>query len=513
MEVRVVTSGNQLVSDPVTVARSEDDRPLIFVSNRGPIEHFVGADGQIESRRSGGGVAVALSAALCGRKVTWIAGASNPADRAIAESRQSLWLDGNCKLTLVPIADEVAQPFYSSFCNPILWFIQHGLADQLTSDDLEAEARESWLAGYLPVNRLFADAVISDIDRHGHGARVMLHDYHLYVAASLIRRARPNAHLQQFVHIPWPAPSAWKLLPSWLVREMFRGLLANDSVVFQTEESAVNFVATCETYMPGEFRASASSARISYRGRSVHVWSNPISVDPWELSSLTASEEVERLRTALAKVAAEKVIVRVDRLDPSKNILRGFRAFELLLSRRPDLYGRVKFLAFLVPSRSGIPEYDSHARAVFSLIELINLRYGTPDWTPITVFHEHNRPQAIAGLGLYDVLLVNSVADGMNLVSKEGPLVNKKDGVVCLSTGAGSYEQLRAGVIGVDPLDVRQTAQALEVALELGPEVRGSMATMTKSAIEGHQLSDWLRHLMQDLELAAWRRAEQLAPA
>jgi trehalose 6-phosphate synthase len=381
------------------------------------------------------------------------------------------------------------------------------MADELAACDLEEKARESWLSGYLPVNRLFANAVIAEIDRFGQQARVMLHDYHLYVAPRLIRRERPHAHLQQFIHIPWPHPSAWSALPAWLVREICRGLVANDSVVFQTEESASNFIATCEAYIPQKLDSGHSSAKLTYAGHSFHVWSNPISVDSVELDSLRASPEVARSRSAISQLAGQQTIVRVDRLDPSKNVLRGFQAYELLLSKRPDLHRRVKFLAFLVPSRRGIREYDNYVRGVFSLIDSINARYGSGEWTPITVFHEQNRPQAIAGLGLYDVLLVNSVADGMNLVSKEGPLVNERDGVLCLSTSAGSYEQLRHGVIAVNALDVQETAQALETALDLRPEVRSTMAAMTRSAIESHQLTDWLRHLMQDLELEAWRKS------
>jgi trehalose 6-phosphate synthase len=421
---------------------------------------------------------------------------------------EPLMVGDDCRVNLVPVPDAIAEPYYSSFCNPILWFIQHGLAEQLTSPDLAQEASNSWLAGYVPVNRLFAEAVIAEMDCHAGPARVMLHDYHLYLAPRLIRRARPDAHLQQFVHIPWPRSDAWAVLPAWLVKELCKGLLANDSLAFQTAESVSNFIATCEAYLPGEI--ADSGADLTFDGRDIHVWSNPISVDPLELSSLGGSPELAQLRASLRAPFGVQTIVRVDRLDPAKNVLRGFQAFELLLEKRPDLHRRVRFNAFLVPSRSGIPEYDSYVRDVFRLVELINSRYGAPDWTPITVFHEQNRAQALAGLSLYDVLLVNSIADGMNLVSKEGPLLNEKDGVICLSTAAGSFEQLHHGVIAVDPLDVRKTAQALEVALELRPEVRSTMASMTRSAIESHQLTDWLRHLIQDLDFAAWKKEQQL---
>jgi trehalose 6-phosphate synthase len=460
---------------------------------------------------AGGGVAVALTAAADGRDLSWIAGACTDADRAVARSVGRLRFGSRGMLRLAPIPESVAKPYYNLFCNPVIWFVQHGLAGELQLPDLERDLRESWLTGYLPANRLFADLVIEEIDRFGQRARVMLHDYHLYMAPRLIRRARPHANLEQFVHIPWPRPADWAALPAWLVYELCRGLLANDSVVFQTEDSALNFLSTCQAYLGREVGSGGTNTRLSYDGRSVHVWSNPISVDPAELAGLRASSEVEQSRSALTNLVGEQTIVRVDRIDPSKNVLRGFEAYELLLRDRPDLRGRLKFLAFLVPSRRGIPEYDDYADNVFRLVDSINRRYGRHDWTPITVFHEHNRPQAIAGLSLYDVLLVNSVADGMNLVSKEGPLVNERDGVLCLSAGAGSYEQLRHGVIPVDPLDVPRTAMALETALELTPEVRRSMAATTRAAIENHQLSDWLRHLIQDIELAAWSKVGRVA--
>ena len=491
-------------------AASDDERPLVLVSNRGPIEHYFDEAGEIKTRKAGGGVAVALAAATRTRRVSWIAGACSAADRSIAQSFKTLPWGSDGSLRLVSVPEVAARPYYNSFCNPILWFIQHSLGRELRSRGLDREVRESWLNGYVPVNRLFADAVISEIDRYGTRARVMLHDYHLYLAPHLIRRARPAALLQQFIHIPWPEPSLWSALPDWVVREICRGLLANDSLAFQTDASANNFVATCQAYLAGDLRTAETHTRMTYEGRNIHVWSNPISIDLAELDALSESREVEQSRPAIAALASEKTIVRVDRLDPSKNVLRGFEAFDLLLRRRLDLQEHVKFLAFLVPSREGIPEYDRYAERVFALVDSINRRFGTPKWSPITVFHEQNRPQAMAGLALYDVLLVNSVADGMNLVSKEGPMVNERDGVVCLSRTAGSYEQLRNSVVTVDPLDVQKTSRALEMALELPPQVRKTMAAMNRSAIESHQLTDWLRHLLQDIELTAWRGERQL---
>jgi trehalose 6-phosphate synthase len=501
---RATISQVEHVMSQVEQTTSDPGRRLIFVSNRGPLEHYFDESSEIKARAAGGGVAVALAAAARGRRVSWVAGACTDADRLIAKCVRQINLGDQSTLTLVGVPDSIARAFYSSFCNPILWFIQHGLALKLTCDNVRQEAMRSWSEGYLPANRLVAEQVVREADRVGGAARVMLHDYHFYMAPHLIRRARPSLLLQHFVHIPWPDPSEWRALPSWMVREICRGLLANDSLAFQTEESASNFASTCRSYLRLDSTRSTTS-HIVAGSHTTHLWFNPISVDPVELLEVCRSEECLIARASIEAAAGEKTIVRVDRLDPSKNILRGFQAFDHLLQRRPDLRGRVNFLAFLVPSRQGIPEYDEYARAVFRLVDSINQQFGTAAWTPVTVFHEQNRPQAIAGLTRYDVLLVNSIADGMNLVSKEGPLLNERNGVLCLSTTAGSFAELKGSSLRLNPLSVTETTAALEAALDLSPESRMAMAKMSREAVHSHQLADWMRHLLHDVELMAWR--------
>ncbi|HLF79475.1 MAG TPA: trehalose-6-phosphate synthase, partial [Dehalococcoidia bacterium] len=385
-------------------------------------------------------------------------------------------------------------------CNPLLWFVQHGMAANLLERDIEA----AWLDGYVAANRLFADAVIEEL-RKFQRAPVMLHDYHLYLAPRLIRDARPKAVLQQFVHIPWPEPQTWQVLPDEMVRDLCDGLLGNDSVVFQTEASVEAFMATCRAYLP-DAEVCESRGKVMYRGHKTSIWANPISVDVGELRSLAASSAVQRARAELPTDESVKTIVRVDRLDPSKNVLRGFEAFDLMLQCRPDLRGNVRFLSYLVPSRTGISEYDEYARAVFDKVEEINARHGTPDWIPINVYYEQNRPQAIAGLQRYDVLLVNSVADGMNLVSKEGPAVNQRNGVLVLSTSAGSYGELRHGALCVEPRDICGTADALASALDMPEQERALRASYLLHAVEHHQLRDWLRHQTSDLSVIRYLR-------
>jgi trehalose 6-phosphate synthase len=473
---------------------------LILVSNRGPVSHNLDESGRIRRNDADGGVATALASIARRQPVTWIAGACSLADRVVSITGQEVRIGEDSYLKLVNLPEEVYGPYYQTLCNPLLWFVQHGIASELQDHDID----DAWLNGYVPANRLFANAVVQELDEFER-APVMLHDYHLYLAPRLIRMARPRAVLQQFVHIPWPQPQAWRALPAEIVRELCDGLLGNDSVVFQTENSVEAFMATCRAYLDGA-DVCESRGKVKYAGRTTSVWANPIAVDVGEMRALATSAPVQRYHSELLQDEAIKTIVRVDRMDPSKNILRGFEAFDLLLLRKPQLRRKVRFLAYLVPSRAGIPEYDKYSAAVLAKVEEINARHGTEDWTPVTVYHEQNRSKAIAGMQIYDVLLVNSVADGMNLVSKEGPAVNQRDGVLVLSKSAGSHAELAHGALCVDPLDVWGTAEALATALSMPEREKAQRASFVRQAIEHHQLRDWLRHQTSDLSVIRYLR-------
>jgi trehalose 6-phosphate synthase len=480
---------------------SEDDGKsrLIVVSNRAGVEHYVDEFGRIRRRNAAGGVAVALSQVAREEPVTWIAAAGGFADRVISIAGGRIDIGNESVLRLVDIPEDVYEPYYTVFSNPILWFVQHSLSDLLRDRDVEAEAQQAWRDGYLPANRLFAQAVIDEIEQTGSN-RVMLHDYHFYAAPRMIRAACPEVTLQQFIHIPWPEPQEWRALPDATVRDICDGLLANDTVAFQTDEDVENFLATCRAYLGARAQVWERRGEVEYRGLSTTAWSNPISVDVADLESVGHSAEVIDYGESL-DIRDESVIVRVDRLDPSKNVFRGFQAYWRLLERNPRMHGKVRFLAFLVPSRESIDEYSTYARETLELVDRLNQRFGTKEWEPVTIFHEQNRLQAFAGLARYDVLLVNSAADGMNLVCKEGAIINQRDGVIVLSETAGAYEQLRRGVLGVEPLDVEGTALALERALALSPKERASMAAELKQSIHGHQIHDWLRLLLRDLAI------------
>lgn len=472
---------------------------LVLVSNRGPVQHRTDSDGNIEQVCSGGGVATALAALAPGRPITWIAGAAAPVERELADSGSPIALEDGKRVRFVALAEDSYKLFYGTFCNPLLWFIHHSMQSRLQRNDIDGEAISSWQDGYLPVNQAYAEAVIDELDGDDGRPAVMLNDYHLYAAPLFIRGHRPDVMLQHFIHIPWPAPEAWRSLPTTIVQSICEGLLANDSVVFQTQEFAHNFVDTCATYLDG-VAVDEAGGQITRAGRTTRVWANPVSVDIWDLRGELSSPEADRYRKKLAAPEGMRTIVRVDRLDPSKNAATGFHAFGRLLERNPDWIGKVRFQAFLVPSRGNIPEYRTYMKEVFAASERVNARFGTKGWTPITVYHEHDRLQALVAMSMYDVLLVNSIADGMNLVSKEGPAVNAKSGVLVLSEAAGSAAELRDGALMVRPDDIDGTATALDRALRMGSEERRERMQRLREAIIRHDLRRWFRLLLEDIE-------------
>jgi len=484
-----------LLTRPSVVAPQQ---PLIIVSNRGPVEYYYDVIGQLRRRQARGGVASALTSVVNSAPISWIASAATEADREVALAGDLLNVGEGTQLRLVAPPREAYDLYYGTFCNPVLWFLQHSMWDRLERPDARREAVDAWEHGYLPVNQAIAEVAAGEFRRGRNCGSVMFHDYHLYAAPLFLRNLCPGAALQHFIHIPWPGLEAWQNLPRQIVDSIFEGLLANDSVVFQTEKWAQDFLLTCWAFFPNA-RVDFTDGVVTYRGRRTKVSVNPISVDVFDLRSQLSAPEARPYFASLAAEAAEKTVVRVDRLDPSKNIDVGFRAFDLLLQSHPEWAGRVRMLSFLVPSRESIPEYRSYADRVLALADEINARHGTKAWTPIKLFYEHNRLQALVALSLYDVLMVNPLIDGMNLVSKEGPVLNRRDGALVLSEAAGSFEELRGGAIGVAPEDVEATAAALHAALTLPEGERRERAAILRRAVLKHDIGRWLQVQLEDL--------------
>jgi trehalose 6-phosphate synthase len=452
-------------------------RSLIVVSNRGPVTYARDEAGARVERRGAGGLVTALRGLVAHHDVTWIASATTDEDRVVAAEGPD---DG---VVLVAHDPAAYAGYYHTVANPLLWFVQHSLWGLGTRPELGQATHRAWDDGYVRVNRGFADAVVAQLDNRPD-AVVFFHDYHLYLAPAFVREARPDATLAHFVHIPWPTD--WSTLPEEWRRAVHTGLLANDVVGFHTERWGRNFLRSCDDVLgPGP------------RPRVAH---HAISVDPAEFEALAASETVLEREAGLVAARSEKLIVRVDRTDPSKNIVRGFHAFELLLERHSEWRGRVTLLALLDPSREQVPEYVAYREEIERAVRSVNERFARPGWQPVDLRIEDDFPQSVAAYKQYDVLLVNAVYDGMNLVAKEGPLVNTRAGVLVLSENAGAYDELGAWALGVNPFDILGQAEALHAGLSMDRAERRGRAEALRTHVRKNDVAGWLRGLLDDTD-------------
>ena len=477
---------------------------LIVATNRGPVEYYLGQDNELKHRRGAGGVVTALLEIATRLEVTWVAMAMTEGDRlALHEARQhggrlpSPWGSQKLHLRYVAVPKGVYAQYYEQISNRILWFLQHYLYHP-GADSPARWLQEAWTNGYAVANQTIAEAVNREIEREAGAAVVMLHDYHLYLAPRLIRQRHPQVVMQQFIHIPWPDVRCWQFLPSQIVQDIYRGLVGNDLLGFQTERDARNFLEGARTLLE-EAEVDFAEGTVEWQGRLTRARAYPISVSVEGERRLVHSAAGRRAAEQLRPLLREQTIMRVDRIEPTKNIVRGFQAYAQVLAEHPELSGKVVFLAFLVPSRQALPEYQRYAKEVRKIIEAINATYGTDEWRPIHALWGNDRTRALAALQFYDVLLVNPIIDGMNLVAKEGPVVNQRNGVLVLSRTAGAFQQLANAAIAISPTDVAETAQALYTALTLPPADRRTKAVLGRQMMERQDLTAWLTHQIHDL--------------
>jgi trehalose 6-phosphate synthase len=483
-------------------------RRLIIVTNRGPVSFATGGDGSLRPRRGSGGLVTALGHIARHVPVTWLAAAMTEGDRRAAKDPALIGRsleDEQLRLRFLAVDRAAYEGAYSVIANPLLWFLQHQMWNLAERPVIDAATMRAWDRGYVPVNEAFARGALAQVARGDPRPRIMLHDYHLYLAAGPIRRARPGAVLSHFTHIPWPPSSIWQTVSPTIREGIVMGLLANDVLGFQTDRYAHNFLRTAESFLP-DARVDYEASAVRWRRRTTQVRSYPISIDVEATRRIAASRASRRRAEQLRAGGSERILVRVDRLEPSKNILRGFAAFEALLQRHPRFRGRVSFLAFLVPSRTGLREYGYYARRVQDAVDAINARFSRAGVRPVHIFYENNYAQALAGLSIADVVLVNPLVDGMNLVAKEATVVSERDAAIVLSETAGAHDQMADGVLTVAPADVVGTADALARALDLPAEERRRRLAGLRRGVEREDIRWWLRRQLEDLAEIAGRR-------
>jgi trehalose 6-phosphate synthase len=483
------------------------ERNLIIASNRGPVTFFRDEDGQIKHNRGGGGLVTALMGMTQQVESCWVACALSPDDRQWDRGTLILDREGDqehtMQLIFLPVEEQVYEGYYNVIANPLLWFLQHSMWDTVRSPTINHATWQAWEEGYVRVNQQFAYAIAEQINNSQTKSLVMLQDYHLYLLPKMLRElVEPNKSytLTHFVHIPWPGPEDWGMLPGKMRRGILEGLCALDLLGFQTREDGLNFIRTCESHLP-EADVTFKYGRVWHDNHATYVRDFPISIDVDALHRLADSDEVKDLRQQLElRFGGHQLIVRIDRTEPSKNIVRGFLAFDEMLEIYPEHRGKVQFLALLVPSRMEVEEYQNYLDELMAGAGRVNVRHGDSNWEPVRVLVGENYPRAVAALQMYDVLLVNSVADGMNLVAKEGPTVNLRDGVVILSERTGARQQLETGSLVISPWDIYATAEAMHQALTMPAEERRERAQRLRDLIEREDIEDWLCRQLESIQ-------------
>ena len=473
-------------------------RRLVVAANRGPVSFHNDPHGEPVVTRGPGGLVTVLTEVLRKHPGTWVAAALGDEEARLAARSEAaeVTLDGDVyRLRYVALERDAYGQYYNVVANPMLWFIQHYLWDLGWHPDISANETDAWENGYLPVNRRFAEAVLAELA--GEPGVVMLHDYHLYCVAPTVRAAGGDVFLHQFVHIPWAQSDYWRVLPDHIRRAVFEGLLANDVVAFHTEHYVQNFLRGCYDLLDADVDYGRRVVRVD--GREVWVRAYPVSIDPVTLRAAAGSQRAAAAEGELLARRRDQLILRVDRLDPSKNIIRGFVALGRFLELHPEFRERITFLALLQPSREDVEEYVTYRERVERVAADINTQHGTTDWMPVDLRVQDDFPVTLAAYKHYDALMVNAISDGMNLVAKEGPVLNQRDGVLILSEHAGAFEELGAFALGVNPFDVEQQAEALYRALTMDADERRVRARNLVRVVEENSVDKWVATQFADI--------------
>lgn len=478
---------------------------FVIVSNRGPVTFSQNESGGREYSRGAGGLVTALNAVWRrGREAVWIASAQSEEDARVAEeSREKPYEVEDLEIVLVEHDEEAYDLMYNSLANPLLWFVQHGLYNLPYSPELGDATRRAWEEGYVPVSENFAEAVERTLEALGGEEEtvILVHDYQLYMVPQALReRFGDGPFVSLFVHIPWPDPEGWRVLPRYLREGILRSLLEADIVAFHTEGYARNFVRAAQEVLGVE--TDEGEGVIHTGDREVWVRAYPISIDPSEFEELAQSEEVLKEEESIKNLPG-KLLLRVDRMDLSKNIVRGFHAYNRMLERYPEMREQVTFLARCQPSRGDIPEYAKYAEDIQNVVGEINEKHATGSWKPIELSMEDDFLLSVAAYKNYDVLLVNAVRDGMNLIAKEAVIANEKNGVLVLSENAGAHEELGEHALTVNPFDLDEQADALHEALTMPDDERARRAEALEQTIRSNTIEEWVEAQLKDI--AAYR--------
>ncbi|MET8609446.1 alpha,alpha-trehalose-phosphate synthase (UDP-forming) [Streptomyces misionensis] len=454
---------------------------VLVASNRGPVSYTVGEGGALRPKRGGGGLVSGLSAIGPEANAVWVCAALGDGDRAAARRADGGLLPvadtGGQRVRMLDIDAEVFADAYNGIANSVLWFVHHMLYQTPLEPVFDAGFRRQW-AAYEAYNRAFAEALAQEA---AEGAAVLIQDYHLALAPRMLRRLRPDLRIGHFSHTPWAPAEYFRLLPDDIAAELLTGILGADRAAFLTQRWADAFTECCHAVLgPG----IPTGTRIGVHG---------LGADADFLRARAHEADVDERMAALRAETGEgrRTIVRVDRTELSKNIVRGLLAYRQLLDEHPEWRERVVHVAFAYPSRQDLAVYREYTEQVRRVAEEINERYGTDGWTPVVLHVKDDFARSLAAYRLADVALVNPIRDGMNLVAKEVPVVSDEGCALVLSREAGAYAELGEDALVVNPYDITGTARALHAALSMPAGERAERSKRLAAAATALPPAQW----------------------
>jgi trehalose 6-phosphate synthase len=495
----------------------EDDGPapraparLLVASNRGPLSFTMAPDGRLSARRGGGGLVSGLMPGLSSlaerAEVVWICAALSDADREAARQDpdgRRFGIDsgrpsgGRTAVRTLDIPAGTFQGAYNAVANATLWFVQHLLFDTPVQPGFGPGFRRDWRS-YLAYNQAFAEALALGVTAGREPARVLVQDYHLALVPQLLREQVPGARIAHFSHTPWAPVDYYRILPDEQGRAILDGMLGADHCGFLSQRWASAFLDCCQVLLGAQ--VDRDTQRVVHRGHVTSVGVHPLGVDAAALRERARAADVQAHVDALTGLAGSRqLIVRIDRTELSKNILRGLAAYRELLATRPEWHGRVVHVAFAYPSRSSVPGYREYTEQVERLAAEINAEFATPDWQPLVLEVKDDYPRSLAACRVADVLVVNPIRDGMNLVAEEGPVLSDHGCALVLSREAGAAALLGPDALLVNPYDVSATAAAMHEALLMPAAERRRRSTALASAAASCAPSVWLNTQLQAL--------------
>jgi trehalose 6-phosphate synthase len=464
---------------------------ILVASNRGPVSYSLSDDGELTSKRGGGGLVSGLSAIGSDADAVWVCAALSDGDREAV--RRGVGEPGSRMIAIDPDVFEAA---YNGVANSVLWFVHHLLYQTPFEPVFDEDFRGQW-AAYQAYNAAFADALAEEA---ADGAHVLVQDYHLALVPALLRERRPDLRIGHFTHTPWAPPDYYRLLPDDIAAELLEGILGADRAAFLTRRWADAFAACCVRVLGATLAVDGRA--VTHRGRTTRLGVHGLGADGDFLRERAHRPDVaDRIAVLRSQAGADrKLIVRVDRTELSKNIVRGLLAYRQLLRERPEWLGRVVHVAFAYPSRQDLAVYREYTAQVARLAEEINAEFGTDGWQPVLLKVDDDFARSLAAYRLADVALVNPIRDGMNLVAKEVPVVSDNGVALVLSREAGAFEELGQDALVVNPYDIRETAAALHTALTLPDADRADRTKRLADAATALPPSRWFLDQLHALD-------------